>query len=139
MLGFVLDSVLAALVTTARVQAYAANLQAICNELITLRPASAVCLARMGKVLEALGPVLNLAPALAPPIIEAFFGLLQSLHAQRGNAPVGNNDLAPYVREQRQLTKCYTTLSMKAPDAFVPYLDSIAERTLELVRTQVRA
>jgi Exportin-5 family len=136
-LAFVLDATMASICATTRAQACVSDLQSICNELIALRPADATCLALMGKLLEAFGPVLTVSATLAAPIIEAFFGLLQTLHALRGGQPIGNDDLAPFVRQQRHLTKCYTALAAKAPDAFVPYLDSIAARTLELVAAQV--
>jgi hypothetical protein len=135
-LSFLLDAVMASLCTS-RASWSSNDLSTLCNELISLHPADPWCIARMGKVLESLGPVLSLAPALAPPLIEAFFGLIEGLNALRGSVPIGNNDLAPSVREQRQLTKCYVALATKAPQAFVPYLSLIAERTLALVAAGV--
>ena len=136
-LAYVLDALVPSICASSHAQACVPDLRALCTKLIALQPADAACLARVGRLLEALAPLLALVPALAPPTIEAFFALVQCMHSFRGSVPVGNSDAAPYVREQRQLTKCFTALATKAPDALVPYVDKIAQRTLELVAAQV--
>ena len=137
MLAFVLDATMHPICVSKAIMNYIADLQAICNELFKLRPANAACLARMGRVLEGLGPVLSVSRMLAEPIIDTFFSLLQALHALRGTGVSGGSDSAPWAREQRQLSKCYGVLATKAPEVFVPYLNSVAERTLSLVAAQV--
>jgi hypothetical protein len=57
------------------------------------------------------------------------------MHSLRGTAPSGES--GPHVRELRQLTRCYSALSSKAPEVLLPYLNSIADRTLTLVQSGV--
>ena len=136
-IAYVLDAVLGPVCASAHAQSFSSDLARISSELLAARPAHPACLAGMGKLLEACGPILRIVPSQGAGAIDAFFALVQSMHSLRANAPVGNNDLAPYVREQRQLTKSYFNVSSRAPAAFVPHLSSVAERTLELTRSGV--
>jgi hypothetical protein len=136
-LAYLLDAVMHPICVSKQAQACVPRLKELFSKCISLQPVDSGCLSRMGKVLEALGPLLILDPALAPPIIEAFFGLIQCLHALSGNTPLANSDKGSHVRDLRQLTKCYTALASKAPDVLLPYLSGIADRTLRLVQSQV--
>ena len=131
-LAFVLDAIIPPICSYAPLAAVQADLTAVADQVMAYQASHVTLVPRVAKALEALGPVLLLLPSLTPRVIESFFSLIDRMHHLRG-APVESSDSGPYIKEQRATSKCYYTLATKAPRAFVPYLEAIAQRTTALV------
>lgn len=133
---FVLDAMLDSLVAIVTSPAGAA-LMRCADHVLGLRPQSPTGLARCGRALETLAPLLSHSTPLAGAVTEAFFGMIEAMHNVRGAVPIANSEHAPFVREQRQLTKCYFTIASRAPQALAPMLDTCAGRTQQLATAGV--
>lgn len=55
----------------------------------------------------------------------------------QGGLAQGQNETGPHTKELHTLAKCYFTLASKAPSALVPFLEAIAQRTINLVDSGV--
>eukprot|EP00892_Ulva_mutabilis_P010672 jgi/Ulvmu1/7978/UM004_0211.1 len=131
-LAFVLDAIIAPVCSYASAVEVQGELTALAHQVMRYQASHFTLVPRVAKALEALGPVLVLLPDLTPAVIEAFFALIDRMHDLRG-AAVESSDSGPYMKEQRATSKCYYTLATKAPRAFVPFLEAIAQRTNALV------
>lgn len=80
-LAFVLDAVMGPMCSfQLSTEAYT-TLSSFCEHLAALQPAHLVLVPRVGKVLEALGPVLLVVPSQAQRVVEAFFALIDRMHS----------------------------------------------------------
>lgn len=133
-LGFVLDAIVPSICSYGSAAEVQPGLAALADQIMAYQPSHITHVAGVAKALETLGPVLVILPGHTPRVIEAFFALIDRMHQLRGG-PVDSSDSGPYLKEQRATSKCYYTLAAKAPRAFVPYLEAIAQRTTGLVAT----
>jgi hypothetical protein len=137
-MAFVLDAALDSILSqAASLPSCMDDAIACAHAVLAMRPPAPSSLALCGRALETLAPILSACPALATPANDTFFALAGAMHAARGGVPIGNSDTAPFVREQRQLTKCYCALASRAAGALAPLLDVSAERTQQLTAAGV--
>lgn len=133
-LAFVLDAIVPPICSYGTLAEARPGLSALAGQIMAFRPSHMTHVAGVARALETLGPLLVILPEHTPRVIEAFFGLIDRMHQLRGG-PVDSSDSGPYLKEQRATSKCYYTLAAKAPRAFVPHLEAIAQRTTGLVAT----
>lgn len=81
MLAFALDAVMGPMCAFQLTADSSTALSSLCEHLAAFQPSHVVLVPRVGKVLESLGPVLLVEPGQAQRVVEAFFGLIDRMHA----------------------------------------------------------